>query len=146
MWRGKKFIVVAVLAAMVVAGSIGGIALAADDGDASQPKTLLARVAEKLGIDQQELEDTFAEAQGEMRDEALDSYLQKLVGNGKITEEEAGQYKTWLQAKPDVPVGFGFKGHDGLRGMGGMRGFGGMHGMQGMKGMRGFDGTCAPVE
>ena len=102
MWRSKKFIIAALLATVLLVGSAGGIVLAQENGDDSQPKTLLARVAEKLGIDQQELEDAFAQAQSEMRDEALDSRLQNLVKEGKITEEEAVQYKAWWQARPDV--------------------------------------------
>ena len=88
MWRRKKFIIIGLLATVLLVGSIGGVALAqTENGDASQPTTLLARVAEILGIDQQKLEDAFAQAQSEMRDEALDSRLQKLVDEGKITEE-----------------------------------------------------------
>lgn len=103
MWRRKKFIIIGLLATVLLAGSIGGVALAqTENGDDSQPKTLLARVAEKLGINQQELEDAFAEAQSEMRDEALDSRLQKLVDEGKITSDQAEQYKAWLQAEPDM--------------------------------------------
>ena len=120
MWRSKKFIIVGVLAAVVLVGSIGGVVLAqTENGDDSQPKTLLARVAEKLGINQQELKDAFAEAQSEMWDEALDSRLQNLVKEGKITQEEADQYKAWQQAKPDTPLpgrferGFGFRSFRG---------------------------------
>ena len=103
MRRSKKLIVGVVLAVVVLAGSIGGVVVAqTENGDDSQPKTLLARVAEILGIDQQNLEDAFAQAQSEMQDEALDSRLQKLVDEGKITGEEADQYKAWLQAKPDM--------------------------------------------
>ncbi|MFC1986230.1 hypothetical protein ACFLWC_04480 [Chloroflexota bacterium] len=103
MWRRKKFIVIALLATVVLAGSIGGVALAqTENEDDSQPKTLLARVAEILDIDQQKLEDAFAQAQSEMRDEALDSYLQNLVKEGNITQEEADQYKAWCQARPDM--------------------------------------------
>jgi len=140
MWRSKKLIVIAVLAAVVLVGTIGGIALAQEDGevngDNSQPQTLLARVATILGIDQQELEDAFVQAKSELRNEALDSYLQNLVDEGKITQEEADQYKAWWQAKPDMepfrqqleqwkqdrpdmPENFG------LRGMPRMRSFGG---------------------
>ncbi len=103
MWRRKKIIIIGLLATVLLVGSVGGVAFAqTENGDDSQPKTLLARVAEKLEIGQQELEDAFAEAKSEMRDEALDSYLQKLIDAGKITEEEAVQYKAWLQAKPDM--------------------------------------------
>ncbi len=102
MWRSKKFIIAVVLAVLAVVGGTSAAVLAASNSDASPPKTLLGRVAEILGIDQQKVEDAFAQAQSEMQDEALDSYLQKLVDEGKITEEEAVQYKAWWQAKPDM--------------------------------------------
>ena len=103
MWRKKKLIVIAVLAAVLLAGSMGGVALAqTDNGDDDQPKTLMERVAEILGVDQQELEDAFDQAKSEMRDEALDSYLEGLIAEGEINEEEAEQYKTWWQGKPDM--------------------------------------------
>ena len=119
MWRSKKFIVTTLLATVLLVGSIGGVALAqTENGDDSQPKTLLARVAEKLGIEQQELEDAFAEAQSEMRDEALDSRLQNLVDEDKITEDEATQYKEWWQSRPDMPLPgpFGRFGSHGFHG------------------------------
>ena len=162
MWRSRKFIVVALLAAVLVAGSIGGIALAQDNGDGSQPKTLLARVAEKLGIDQQELEDAFAEAQTEMRDEALDTRLQKLVDEGRITSDEATAYKEWLQAAPDMEP-FRQQLREWEQNRPGMPpelkewqdakpdvpfafGFKGRGGFRGMGGMRGFGGPHAPAE
>jgi len=103
MWRSKKFIIAAVLAVVLLVGGIGGVVLAqTENGDDSQPKTLMARVAEILGIDQQKVEDAFAQAQKEMREEALDSYLKDLVAQDKITQEQADQYKAWLQAQPDL--------------------------------------------
>lgn len=121
MWRRKKFIVTALLAVMVLVGGTAGIVFAqTENGDDNQPKTLLARVAEILDIDQQKLEDAFTQAQSEMRDEALDSYLQNLVDQGKITQEEADQYKGWWQARPDTlllkPFGR-FDRHDFRSGM-----------------------------
>jgi hypothetical protein len=102
MWRSRKFIIIAsVVAALVLVVSLTGIALAQDTG-ASSGKTLLARVAEILGIDQQKVEDAFAQAQTDMQNEALDNYLSKLVEEGKITQEQADQYKAWLQARPDM--------------------------------------------
>ena len=104
MWRSKKFIIVAVVAAIVLlVGSIGGVAFAqtgsTSDGSG---KTLLARVAAILGIDQKKVEDAFAQAQREMREEALDNYLKGLVTEGKITQEQADQYKKWWQSRPDI--------------------------------------------
>jgi len=102
-WRSKKLLVSAVLAAALVVGSIGGAVLAADNGDTdnSQPRTLLARVAEILDVDQQELEDAFAQAREEMWVEAQDLYLQKLVDEGRITTQQAEELKAWWDARPD---------------------------------------------
>ena len=125
MWRSKKFIVVTLLAVVVLVGSTAGVALAqTESGNNSQPKTLLSRVAEILSIDQQTLEDAFAQAQSEMRAEALKDRLQSLVDEGKITQEQADQYLEWWQSKPDVSAGFGFAG-SGFCGRGGSGGWGG---------------------
>jgi len=105
MWRRKKLIIVAVLAATVLlVGGIGTVAFAETGSadNATSGKTLSARVAAILGIDQQTVEEAFAQAKSEMQAEALDSRLQKLVDLGKITQEEADQYKAWYQAKPDM--------------------------------------------
>ncbi|MFC1874492.1 hypothetical protein ACFLYX_04240 [Chloroflexota bacterium] len=140
MWRSKKVIAIAVLAALILVGSIGGVVLAqtGDEVD-SQHNIMLTRVAEILGIDQQTLEDAFTQARTETHDAAMDSYLQNLIDEGKITEEEADQYKEWRQAMPDVPFGSGYGEyrHGGGRGMGGMHGSGGFGG---------FSGLCAPTQ
>ncbi|MBI2831027.1 MAG: hypothetical protein HYX79_02085 [Chloroflexi bacterium] len=103
MWRSKKFIIVAVVAAVLLVASVGGIALAqTGTASAGTGKTLLARVATILGIDQQKVEDAFSQAQREMREEALDNYLKGLVASGKITQEQADQYKKWSQSRPDL--------------------------------------------
>jgi hypothetical protein len=69
MWRSKKLIVFALLAAVLVFGSIGGVVLANGDDEASPPMSLMARVAAKLGISEQVLRDAFAEAHSEMQAE-----------------------------------------------------------------------------
>jgi hypothetical protein len=131
MWRSRKFIVIAVLAIVLLAGSIGVVAFAqADNGDEGQPEArdavLLDKVCEiykqKTGvaIDSEALKDAFIQARGEMRNEALENRLDKLVEDGKITREEADEYLEWWELRPDVPVKFGFRG----RGMGGPGGLG----------------------
>lgn len=140
MWRRKKLIIVAVLAAVMLVGSIGGVVLATDNGDDSQPEVrcgaLWDRVSEvyeqKTGValDQEALRAAFAQAQSDMRaevlqklremeTEALRNRLQNLVDQGKITQGEADQYLEWQQSRPDVSVGFGFRGMGGPRGWGG---------------------------
>ena len=106
MWKSKRFIIVAVLVVVMAIGGTAGIALAQDGNDGEQGRrgALLARVAEIAGVDQQVLEDAFKQAQKEMREEALDMRLQKLVDEGRITQEEANAYKSWLQSKPDVRI------------------------------------------
>ncbi len=104
MWRSKKFIVIAIVVALVLGLGISSVALAQTGStDAtSDNKTLLARVAAILGIDQQTVENAFSQARLDMRNEALDSYLKNLVDQGKITQEQADQYKQWWQSKPDM--------------------------------------------
>lgn len=121
MKRNKKLIVVGVVAAAVLlAGTIGGVVLAQSSGTTDGTgNTLLARVAAILGIDQQELQDAFTQAEKDMRQEALDNRLKSLVDQGKITQDQADQYKTWLDSKPDMPSGLGGLGQGGFRGHGG---------------------------
>jgi hypothetical protein len=68
-----------------------------------------------MGVDQKKLEDAFAQAQREMRDEALNSRLQDLVSQGKMTQDQADQYKKWLQSEPQVSLP-GPRGHFGWGG------------------------------
>ena len=143
MWTRKKVIPVVVLAIVVLIGSTAGIALAQNgNGDESQPETrreaLLNRVSEiyqentGVAIDPGQLKDAFAQARSRMATEALESRLQYLVGQDKITQEEADEYLQWYHAMPDTPLpgpfgrGLGFHG---LRG--GMKWGRGPHCMHG---------------
>ena len=134
MWRSKKFILIALLATVVLVGSTSGIVLAADNGGGSQPEAkygaLLERVCEiyqeKTGvtIDQEALKDAFAQAQSEMHTEAMGTWLESLVEEGKITQKQADDYLEWQKAMPeDMPFKFGFGGRGRFRGMRGARGF-----------------------
>ncbi len=135
MRKSKKFILAVVLVIVVLLGSTAAVVFAqTGNGDDGPAKTLLARVAEILDIDQQVLEDAFTQAQSEMQTEALENYLQSLVEQDKITQEQADDYLGWWQARPDVPARFGFGGRGGFRGMGGPRG------------MHSFGWPCAPTE
>jgi uncharacterized membrane protein len=125
MWRRKWFIP-AVLLPILLVGSIAGGVVAATDNTSnnttknqSQPadghQTLLERVSviyeENTGvaIDPEQLKDALAQARSEVQDEALRSWLQKLVDDGKITQEEADQYLEWWQARPGDTLGLGLR-------------------------------------
>ena len=167
MWRTKKFIIIAVLTMLVLAGTIGGVAIAqANDDENNLPQTgnvsLLDKVAEiyqkntGVAIDPQELQKAFTEAGQAIRDEAQDRFLQSLVNDGKITQEQADQFKTWLEsrpsfptdefkqwmeARPDIPALFGQDNETRMGPFGGMqRGSGKFGGGFGGK----FGGWCAP--
>ena len=131
MWRSKKFLLAMVLAVVALVGSIGGVALAQTGTDDSQPAAQHEALLDKVcaiyeqntgvAINSEELQKAFAQARSEMQDEALNNFLKGLVDEGKITQEQADQYKTWLESKPDVdvPLAPGFPGHGMHRGFGG---------------------------
>jgi hypothetical protein len=100
-----------------IGGIAGGVIAAADDSsgnieDQSQPadryQALLDRACtiyeEETGVavDSEQLKAALDQAQTEMKDEALESRLQDLVDEGKITQEEADQYLEWWQSRPDI--------------------------------------------
>ncbi len=108
MWRSKKFIIAAVLAAVLLAGSVGAVALAADNGTDSQPKArcgaLLDRVCaiyqQKTGatIDQEVLKAAFAQAASEMRPEAPQNRGEMKPGDmPKRPEMGPEDMQGWLQ-------------------------------------------------
>ena len=141
MWKNKNAVLLAALALALLIGAIAtGVTFAQSgtgnqtaNGNETLPKAryeaLLERIVaiykEKTGvaIDVQQLKDSFAQAQTELRNDALKSWLQNLVSKGTITQDQADQYLQWWQAKPDVPLigprgpGFGCHGfHGGMEG------------------------------
>jgi Fe-S-cluster formation regulator IscX/YfhJ len=132
MWRSKKYIIIAVLAAVVLAGSIGGAVLADDDEDADPCQahfnTMLDKVCEIYNantdpdIDREALKDACIQARSEMLpedmprfhkidSEAMQDHLQELFDQGKITQEQFDEMKARLESMPDdAPFGFGFRG------------------------------------
>jgi uncharacterized membrane protein len=132
MWKRKWFIPVVVVSVLLIGGIVGGVVVAAgsdssiNNGEQSQTtdryQALLDRACaiyeEKTGvaIDSEQLKDALGQARSEIRDEALESWLQNLVDKGKITQEEADQYLEWWQSRPDIGLplpGLGGHGHEG---------------------------------
>lgn len=124
MKQKRKWLIISALAAvaLLVVGIIGGtvIANAQTPPSADNQTTFAARVAAILGIDQAKVESAFEQARQDLADEALDARLQKMVENGKMTQEQADQYKEWIKSKPDLPAGLG--GPKMFGGCGGERG------------------------
>ena len=141
MLKKKKIIIPAILA-IVLAAVLGGVALAADDGDTTPPADTritalwdeMASVLQNDGISitSDQLQSAFAEAQGNIRAAALQDFLDKLVTEGKITQEQADSYQQWLESRPDMGDNFPLRGGPGMigprirmHGFGGFGGFGG---------------------
>ncbi|MFC1893215.1 hypothetical protein ACFLYR_04155, partial [Chloroflexota bacterium] len=142
----------AVLAGVLLFGTIGGVALAADSeggGFKANCGDFITKVCDKYdeytgeSIDRDALQTAIgdvrtqmAEERAEMRlaagdrpemnPEAMKEHLDALLSEEKITQEQYDQMIERLESMPeDFPMGFGFRGRGG-------------HG--------GFLGPCAPVE
>ena len=70
----------------------------------TESSELLSRVAEILGISEEELSDAFTQARQEMMpercEEAFYELLEQAIEEGLITEEEAEEIKAWTGNKP----------------------------------------------
>ncbi len=114
---GKKWLVIPALMVALV-GLMGGAALAqTEDPQGTSPvKSLVARVAEKLGLSETTVQDALDESRQEMQGEIIDRKLNRLVENGTLTQEEADDYGDWLDARPETgPTMGAFGGFEGRR-------------------------------
>ncbi len=104
MSKRMKFLVAVLVAILLL--TVGGTAMVMAEEPTPTPEPsnngLLARVAEKLGVSQEELSNAFRQARQEMREEAFTGFLDKAVEEGRLTEEEADEIKEWWEQKPEV--------------------------------------------
>jgi LPS O-antigen subunit length determinant protein (WzzB/FepE family) len=103
MWKDKKFIVISGLLVVLIAlgATLGGIALSRQNDNIVRVPQVSIVLPEQAANILQNINLTPEERQ-ERANEALDNYLQKLVDEGKITQEEADQYKAWWESRPDI--------------------------------------------
>ncbi len=130
----RRWLFVPLLMALLALGVTLGVALAQGDGeDGDSPvQSFVARVAAILGLDEAQVQDAFDQAAGEAREERLRMKLDRMVEQGRITQEQADEYREWLQARPDgfLP-GRGFFGFGRHGSFGGHMGGGhSRHGME----------------
>jgi hypothetical protein len=130
MGRRKVLVVSIIAAAVILISGFMGIAVYAQDDDASSGEnthsSFTAKVAAILGLDTATVEAAFAQAKNELRDEAVDKWLANLVEEGRVTQEQADEYKAWLESRPDnLPAVLDSQRvKKNLRGFGGERGCG----------------------
>lgn len=124
----KRWLLIPVVVLLVALGVAGGAVLAeqVSDGDKmngdGDKKSFAARVAEILGLEEDTVADAMDQAKKEMHDEYVQAWLDKMVEKGRITQDEADQYKEWLDSRPEGldrfhgrGFGKGFGGHRGFR-------------------------------
>ena len=116
MLKSKKVVLLSAVAiAMLIGGIAAGVTLAqSGNGNETQANTRYEELLNKVAsiyqqntgvtIDPQQLETAFTQAQKQMESEALQTWLQNLVTQGKITQAQADQYLQWWNSKPDVPL------------------------------------------
>ena len=81
-------------------------------GDAEEENArqgLASRVAEILGLGEEEVQEAFEQAHRGMRDDRFQSRIDRLVERGRITEDEAAEAIEWYQSRPDK-IGPGHRG------------------------------------
>ncbi len=98
-------VLISVLAAVVLL-TVGSAATVMAEGEATPPeagaKCIPARVAQILGISQEDLTNAFEQARQEMREEALIRVLDRAVEKGRIDEDEAKEIEEWWEQRPEV--------------------------------------------
>jgi uncharacterized membrane protein len=131
----KKWLAIGgIVLAIVLAASIGGIAVLADNGSttAATTTTTAATNTEQalldkivaiyktntgVSLDETALQTAITQAQAEMKADALQTRLQNLVSEGKLTQDQANQILSWWQSMPSVlngNAGIGLMGGPGM--------------------------------
>jgi len=116
MKRGKKIALIALMAVVALAGTIGGVAMAQSGDDETTTTSennrfaYLERVCEiyqeKTGValDVDTLKEACTQAGEERREQVCNQFRQHLIDEGILTEEQLAELEAWLQSKPDLPI------------------------------------------
>jgi hypothetical protein len=112
MKRRTKILLV-IVAGLLIIGGIFGATAAFADNPASSNTTPAANLLQKIAdnyanitgqsLDATALQQAFDQAQVQIKSEQEKAFLDKLVADGVITQDQADQYQAWLDARPDVP-------------------------------------------
>jgi len=107
----KKVKVLISTLVIVVLLTVGATATVMAEGEAettpppeASENTLLERVADILGIDEEDLINAFEQVQQEMYDDAFINRLNQAVEEGLITREQAGEIIEWWELRPDEAI------------------------------------------
>jgi ABC-type glycerol-3-phosphate transport system substrate-binding protein len=122
MRKHKKIIIIALVALLVIGGTLGAVAFVQADNPtttttatSTNTTSLWDRIAailkqnNNVNISGTDLQNAANQARQQMDDERLDNMLNKLVADGKITQKQADDYKAWLQARPSTMISDQYK-------------------------------------
>ena len=128
----RRWLIVPALAALLLTGAIAGPAFAQgeSDGDSPSVSRFVEILAEKLGIDEDQVqtavEETKSELQAERktaREQRLRDKLAAMVEDGSITQGQADEYLDWYLNPPEIApdrsrgkLAFGTGHHRGKKG------------------------------
>lgn len=117
MTKRKKLVVTVVFVTLAIGAIFGGNAIAsAQDETTTEEQThpfldkIVEIYEENTGatLDTEQLIAAFQQAREELQVERQSARFDKLVEEGIITQEEADEYQSWLDAKPNM--GFNYPG------------------------------------
>ena len=102
----KKYWFIGLVALMAAVIGLGSATVLAQESDGETSRLgLIARVANILGLQEQQVQDAFDLAQQELRDEQFEEMvgqrLDALVESGRITQEQADELREWYAERPD---------------------------------------------
>ena len=93
-------VIISLTATVILLGIFGGIAAAQgqeEDKTIRGPDTLISKMAEILGIDEDRVEQAFKQAASETRDERMKNHLARPVETGKLTQKQANHKLEWMK-------------------------------------------------
>jgi hypothetical protein len=107
----RKWLFATLVSGVLAVGAMGGTVLAQETTPEEGRTSVLGRVAEILGLGEDEVKDAFDQATAEIRDERLDEHVE----SGKLTEEQAAELRERMDAENEVGGllrdGRGFRHH-----------------------------------
>jgi multidrug efflux pump subunit AcrA (membrane-fusion protein) len=111
----RRWLMVPIVAGAVALTIVGGIALAHRGAPVGVRGDVTTGVAAILGVDQAEVQAAFSQAAAEQQQASLQSRLDKLVEQGRLTQQQADEYTGWFLSRPEGLEGPGLKRFGGLR-------------------------------
>ena len=103
----KRWIMVLAITGIFIALVTAGAVLAQESGSEEAPsrQSLASRVATILGLEEAVVKDALVQARRDIRDERIQKRLDRLVENGRQTQEQADELKKWYDSRPDGLAG-----------------------------------------